>query len=141
MIQEKWHKGEFNKQGQKQKFSRVESQHEKFHAEKYIGTIIHTGHEMTLHTSINWLMDGADDMHLWEFDVKHMAWLNNFTPGWISSLTPFGIFMKGNKTCYGLECGCFMTLYWILILLQDPKWKIVIVFKERSVPWIITWEL
>ena len=49
---------------------------------------------MMVHVALHWPSDGADEICLWAFAIKHAVWLYNRLPNSHSGLTPLEIFTK-----------------------------------------------
>ncbi|KAL7449667.1 hypothetical protein ACHAXS_000213 [Conticribra weissflogii] len=79
---------------QSQTLSGVGAQHQNAIAERAIEAISYWAQTMMVHASIHWPSDGADEIRLWAFAIKHTVWLYNRLPNAQSGLTPLEIFTK-----------------------------------------------
>jgi hypothetical protein len=79
---------ECSKKKQLPSFLGVGAQHQNSKAERAIQTIMYMTRTFLVHSSLNWMDMGADDISLWPFTVKHVAWLYNRVPNFESGLTP-----------------------------------------------------
>ena len=114
---------------QKQTFSGVGAKHQNAVAERCIQTMSYWARTMMVHAAIHWPADGADNLRLWPFAMKHAEWVYNRIPNRRTGLTPLEIFTK-TKADHGdlLRAhvwGC--PVYVLDPTLQDgkkiPKWN------------------
>ena len=61
--------------------------HQNEKAEQAIQTIMYMARTFVVHSSLHWTENGADDLSLWIFAVKHAAWLYNRIPNRVSRVT------------------------------------------------------
>ncbi len=62
---------------QTQSFLGVGAKHQNSLAERAIQTIIYMARTFMVRVSLCWPERGVDDLSLWEFAVKHAAWIHN----------------------------------------------------------------
>ncbi len=87
------------------------------------------GLSVTVHVSLHWSKYDAENLELWDFDVKNAVWLHNRISNHFFGLTPLELFTKAKANHYELLCthvwGC--PVYVLDPKLHDgqkmPKWN------------------
>lgn len=87
-------KNDCDSKNQTQSFSGVGAQHQNARAERAIQTIMYMARTFMVHVSLHWTSNGADDISLWSFAVKHAAWLYNRVPNRLSGMTPLELLTR-----------------------------------------------
>jgi hypothetical protein len=115
--------------GQTQSFSGVGAQHQSAHAEWAIQMIMYMAWTSMVHSSLHWTDCGSDDLSLWSFVVKHLAWLYDRDLNVKSGFTPLEL-MTRKRSDYSDLLHCHMWRCPVFVLkakLQNdqklPKWN------------------